>query len=366
EFVAGFEREHVWSLLHQLQAANDTESRALFAEAILRLGWPGEGQPAELADGLRMIVAERHLDRGDARAAADAVRDVHGIGSVLRLVTDRKFDPLVGDADRVARVRAAIETQDRLTAGALAAAPEDVDALVERATYLRSVGRDRDVLDLLLPLMADPALVVARGQRGFWLVNEAAFALIATGAEDEGIELIRPLASMSLEERPELINTSINFTSLLLKTGRNEEALREVARLAEAGADVVSDYGKMILWGNAACAAARLGRRGESDAWMRRMEAKVDENRPAMIATHLCRGEADAAERILIGALESDDWRDQAILWMQDWQPRTDAPASLRAEAQFAELRARPAVQAAFARVGHRLRLPLPSTLYGF
>ena len=365
DFVAMLEPEHVSGQIYELRGPDRKDLRVRLAQALLRLGWPGEGKPALQADGLRILVLERHLERSDRAAAARLAAEIRGVGGVLTLVTDRRFDA-VNQGDRVARVRAAIAEEDRSTAAALAAAPEDTDAVVHRAAFLRSVGRDREVLQLLLPLMGDPSLVVARHPRGFWLVNEAAFSLIATGALDEAIELMRPLAAMDLARQPDLISTSINFTLMLLQLGRNEEALRESTRLAAAGAEIANDYGNMFVWGNAACAATALGRRAESDQWLLLMEPKAAENPTAMIQARLCRGEMEGAERVLISALESELWREQAILWLQDWDPSTSPPAWQRLRAQFDQLGARPAVQAALARVGHRLRLPLTARTYGF
>jgi tetratricopeptide (TPR) repeat protein len=364
EFVALYERERVFWLLRRLES--DRAAKARLAAALLRLGWPGPNEPSQTADPLRMIVLERHLERGEQSDAARLAVEISSVGEVLRLVTQRRFDPVISEADRLARVRAAIEAEDRATAAALAAAPEDVDAGVNRAAFLRSIGRDQAVLDLLLPRMADPSLVVARGERGLWLVNEAAYSLITTGAADEAIELMRPVAAMDLRTNPGLVNTSINFIHMLLKSGRNEEALRQAERVDAAPDGYVSDYGKMIVWGNAACAAAALGRGAESDRWVARMEAKVDENRSSMLQARLCRSETEAAERVLIGALESERWRGEAVLWMQDWASRPETAASQRLADRFAELRARPSVEAAFARIGRRLQLPLPSTVYGF
>jgi hypothetical protein len=358
--------ERVGYMLHEINRAGDAASRTRLAEALLRAGYPGPGGSALMADPLRMILIERHVEGGDVAAARRLLPDVRGLSSILTLASDRRFDPLIGEADRTASVRAAIESEDRDSASRLAEAPEDIDRLVDRAAFLRSVGRDRAVLDLLLPLMADPTIVVARGDKGLWLVNEAAHSLISTGAADEGIELMRPLATMSLRERPDLINTSINFISVLYRTGRSEEALREAERLAVAGAGFANDYGEMIIWAGGACAAASLGRRAESDNWLRRMEPKIDENPPAMLMALLCRGEMDRAERVLVSALESDTWREHAILWFHDYDPRPRPAVSQRQHERFMELRARPAAQAAFQRIGHRLRLPMADTVYGY
>ncbi|HEY0012988.1 MAG TPA: hypothetical protein VGB79_09070 [Allosphingosinicella sp.] len=359
--------ESVGSMLRDMRAAGDTASPARLAETLLRAGYPGPDRSALEADGLRMILLRRDVEGGDGVAARRLLPEVRSLSSSLSLATDRRFDALLaGDDDRIARVRAGIEAEDRETASRLAGAPEDTDRLVERAAFLRSIGRDRAVLDLLLPLMGDPAIVVARGDKGLWLVNEAAHALVSTDAAGEGIELMRPLATMDLSQRPDLINTSINFVSLLYRTGRTEEALREAERLAVAGAEFATDYGEMIIWSVGACAAADLGRRGESDGWLRRMELKIDENPPAMIMALLCRGETQRAETVLIAALGNENWRESAILWFHDYDPRPRPAVSQRQHERFLQLRERPAVQAAFQRIGHRLRLPMADTVYGY
>lgn len=358
--------ERVAWQLRELRIANDGASRARLAEALLRIGYPGAGQRPAEADGMRMILVRHRLQQSDAPGASAAAADIRSLTPVLSLATDRRYDAVMGDADRLGRVRAAIEAEDRETSARLAEAPDDTDRLVQRAAFLRSIGRDADVLTLLMPLMADPRLVVARGDKGLWLVNEAAYSLIATGVPDEGVELMRPLATMNLQARPDLINTSINFTSILYRTGRTEEALREAERLGAAADGIASDYGKMIIWSTAACSAASLGRRQVSDGWMARMEPKESENRAAMVETRLCRGETDAAERALIAALEDEDWRDMAILWFQDWAPRQRSAVSQAQYERFVQLSRRPAVQAAFARFGHRLSLPMTDAVYGF
>src|SRR5215217_4844297 len=335
-FHTALRSEYVYSMLFAVR--EDQDARARLAAQFLRLGWPGESEPATHADELRMIVLERQVARGESSGAAELAAQVRGLGSVLRLVTGLRFDPFTGEGDRLARVRAAIDAEDRATAAALAAAPEDTARLVERASFLRSVGRERDVLTLLMPLMADPALVVARGERGLWLVNEAAYSLVATGEVREGIELMRPLSTMDLAARPELVNTSINFVSMLYETGHAEEVLPAAEALSAA-------------------LSADLGRRPASDAWLQRMIPKTEEHPGAVIDALLCRGESAAAERVLIDALASERWRDQAVLWMQDFAPAAETPVTRRMHERFAALRARPAVEAAFARAGRRLRL---------
>ncbi|HEX8364211.1 MAG TPA: hypothetical protein VF603_02890 [Allosphingosinicella sp.] len=364
--IADLTTDRVGWDLRELDTSGGDAASAQYAGSLLRIGWPGpDGSPFD-ADPLRLIVIDRHLERGDVAAAGTVASDVRGLEVVLRLVTARRYDAVHPQVDRIARVRAAIAEEDRVSAARLAAAPEDVERLVDRVVFLRAVGRDRDVLALLMPMMAEVRLVVDRHEQGLWLINEAAYSLIATGEIREGLELIRPLAEMDLDANRRLVSPIINYVSLLAGLGRSEDALREAERIGDT--PHASDYGKMWVWSAAACSATQLGRRAEAARWIARMETKAESNRAAMLQMQLCRGDLAAAERVLLAALADEDDRDQAILWLQDYE---SLPVELPATSQllherFDRLRARPAVQAAFQALGHSLRLPFPGTRYGF
>jgi hypothetical protein len=358
--------ERVSWLMRAVFEGGDSRSRARIAEVLLAAGWPGESAPLSAADSLRLLLIDRALERGETAAARGLAAEVQGLGTALRLATDRRYDPLMGTADRMASVRSAIDREDRLTAARLAAAPEDIEALVDRATFLRSIGRDPAVLDLLLPLMSDVRIVAGRHSRGLWLVNEAAYSLIATGAAGEAVELMRPLFELDVDANPELVNTSINFVGILWQAGRSEEALERANSFMAASARHASDYGKMWIFANAVCAATELRRTADSAAWLERAAPIADSNRSAMLQALLCRGDMDAAERVLLGALGDEENRGSAILWLQDYQPVAHADAAQRLREAFLRLRARPAIEAELARLGHRLRLPIPAVLHGW
>lgn len=358
--------EQVALLLRDMRAGGELATRAQIAEALLTARWPGDSEPSSHSDWLRMILVERDLSRGDTAAARRRAAEVQGLGNVLSLMTQRRYDAVLGDADRGAAVRAAIAEEDRSTSARLAAAPEDTERLIERSTFLRSIGRDREVLDLLLPLMGEVRLVAGRHRRGLWLVNEAAFSLIATGAAGEAAELMRPLFTMDMDANPELVNTSINFVGILWQAGRSEEALERADAFMARNARHASDYGEMWIIANAVCAATDLRRTVEAEAWLARATAIADSNRSAMLQALLCRNDLAAAERVLLAALDDESSRGRAILWLQDYEPPAHAGAAQRLREAFMNLRARPAVEAAFARVGHRLRLPMPAVLYGW
>jgi hypothetical protein len=354
------------SLMQAMRVAGERGLRMQIAEALLAAGWPGGAEAPDQADWLHMILIDGALQRGDVAAARRHADAVQGIASTLGLVTDRRYDRLHESTDRDAAVRAAITRADRWTAERLTAAPEDVGRLVDRASFLRSVGRNTDVLDLLLPLMGDVRLVAQRHTRGLWLVNEAAFALIATGAAGEAAELMRPLFTMDVADNPELVNTSINFVGVLWQAGRSEEALQRADTFMAEHSRFASDYGKMWIAANAVCAATALRRRADADAWLARTASIGESNPSAMLQALLCRGDLGRAERVLLAALDDEAMRSSAIVWLQDFEPQPQARPAEQLREAFRRLRARPAVAAVLARSGHRLRLPMPAAIYGW
>jgi hypothetical protein len=86
----------------------------------------------------------------------------------------------------------------------------------------------------------------------------------------------------------------------------------------------------------------------------------------AMLQALLCRNDLDRAERVLLAALGDEATRSSVIVWLQDFEPQAQAAAAERLREAFKRLRARPAVEAALARSGHRLRLPVPATVHGW
>lgn len=354
------------SLMRDMRADGDRATPARIAEVLLGTNWPGGTLEPSSSDWLRELVIERALERGDIDAARRSATQVAGLGTVLRLVTDRRFDRLHEGADRNAAVRAAIDREDRSTAERLAAAPEETGRLVDRVGFLRSIGRNREVLDLTLPLMSEVRIVAGRHERAPWLVNEAAFALIATGAAGEAAELMRPLFAMDIEANSELVNTSINFVSILWQAGQSEEALQRADTFMAENADHASDYGEMWVAANAVCAATDLRRTAVAESWLARAAPIAESNPSAMLQALLCREDFAAAERVLLAALDNEDHRSSAILWLQDYEPQPQAARTDRLRQAFRTLRERPAVAAVFARLGHRLRLPMPAVSYGW
>jgi len=210
---------------------------------------------------------------------------------------------------------------------------------------------------LLEPWTRDFGRVEEGGEKVFWLVNEAAFALNTLGRSDEAVALMEKLIALDIGKHPYLINMAINHGDLLIAAGRHADAARYSEALFATGKAGASPYGQMWMWANAACSHAHAGWPDQAAPWVDRLNAGSDDNPSAHLEALLCLGDLDSAEPLMLKRLDSDD-ADELLVDLQDYTlgGRGIDPSLA---ARMASLRARPAVAAAIARRGRLLKLPL-------
>ena len=359
-----FERDATMMVFRQLRARGDEATRGRLAAALFRIGWPGQGERGSI-DFLRSVLIGDHLRRDEIAAAADYAAGLVAPDLVAELIVQRRYDPLFPDgADRLARLEAALALDDRNTSADLADNPGNMRRVLDRAQHLRTLGRDAEALELLGPHIGDVAATVRADETGLWLVNEAAYTLLALGRGDEGADLMGRLAALSIDEQPELISTSINHGAVLWRVGRYEEALARTQALERDFARYASEYGKMWMRANIVCSLAALGRAGEAEPVLEAMRAAADENEASLSRAYLCLDDLDAAEELMIRRLAAADPR-QAVMALQDYTVVNEASVPDPVFDRLMTLRERPAVRDALERVGRVLPLPVARTYWG-
>jgi tetratricopeptide (TPR) repeat protein len=358
-----FEEDMVWSVVRQLRASGNMGPAAEMAEALLRIGWPGEDEAGQ-RDAMRMIALKERVDRGDRAAAAAMARDLVSVRSLLQLLLLRRYEELTGSGDPVARIEAAQAREDAVTAARLAAGPGGREALLRRVQFLRSADRHEEALALLAPHIVDPQALAAESEDGMWLANEAAYILLHAGRAAETVTLMREALATDLDERPYLVSASINLAAILYEAGRPEEALAHAKMLADAPPRYASLFGRMWIWSAAACALGGLDRAHEAGEWLELLAEHSEENGAAHLRALLCLGDEDGAEAVLLRRLEGRE-ADDLIVRLQDYSGGGGmGPADVVHE-RLMRVRARPAVSAAISRIGRVMRLPLSRTYYG-
>ena len=358
------DKQLVWMVMREFGGEAGRPNRARFAEALFRIGWPGLDDP-ESSDSLRITMLDERLARSDAAGAADLAAGIVTPRNVLSLILMRRYDSVIGSQDRVALLQRTIAAHDRRTAEALESAPADLWKVLERAQFLRGQAREREAYDLLEPFTRDVPATVASGEAGMWVINEAAYALLALGRNDEAVAMTGALAALPIEGNSALIGPSINHSVVLWSAGRNEEAFAHAVRLDRDLAQHANAFGRMWMLASAVCALESLGRTSETEPWMRRLRDGRDDNPAALTRAYLCLNDLDAAEALLVRRLGGDD-PETLVQALQDHQLGGELPESRSPVFQrLIALRDRPAVRAALDRVGHLLTLPLSRTYWG-
>jgi tetratricopeptide (TPR) repeat protein len=359
-----FEIETIGQLLQRFHQAHQEEKRVRLAQALFRIGWNGGGD-TEMSDFIRSILVEDRLRQHDAGAAADYAAGITTPAQMLPMIVQTRFDPVLpAGRDRLDLLRESLAQRDRATAEALAAAPQDVRAALDRIQYLRGLGRDADALALAMPFTRDVRATVAAGREGMWVINEAAYTLATLGRGDEAVALMRRLLALPIADNAALIGPFINQAEVLNGVGRYGEALEHARMLERDDARYANDYGKMWISSATVCALAGLNRTAEAAPVLERMRAQSEVNPAALTRAYLCAGDEDAAAALLVHRLESDD-SESAVLALQDYALDHETGQDARLLERLTAIRARPAVRDALGRVGHMLTLPLARTYWG-
>jgi hypothetical protein len=354
------DRPTVVAIFGQLQ--DDKPARLRLAEALFRIGWPGNDDVA--ADDLRMILMEDRLDNNDRAGAAGLAATLATPVNLGPLMVVKRYDGLLPEGiDRFALLTRAIEQRDRETAAALAAAPSDPRRMVGRAEYLRSVGRNAEALAAVAPVTGDIA-AVADHEEVMWAVNEAVFALAALDRNDEAARMMERIAALPLDANGHLVNARINHLIILSSIGRHAEVLDRAARLEAEQGFSASDYGKALITMARVCALASLSRAREAAPLLERLRGWSERYASILSHAYMCLGDLDSAAALLVRRLGRDD-PSSAILALQDYRLDTGDSESGRLRARFVALRERPEVRAALDRVGRVLSLPLTSSMWG-
>jgi hypothetical protein len=364
-FLKALEPEAVWEMARAFHKAKDEGGRHRMAEALLGLGWTGPDGDAD-QDELRLMAAAGRIEKGDVAGAQRAAAGLVASQTLAGLLVQKRFDPAFeAGADRTALLRRAVEAEDARRAASLRAMPADLKRLRERSRFLRATGKPDEAAALILPAVRDMTAIAKAGADGFWTVNEAADALIDQGKAADAVALMDRLLQLPMDKHRDLINMAINRIELLNEAGRHREAAAEAGKLLEAGGRYASPFGKMWMWSGAACGLAAAGDAAAAAPWLARLEEASAQNPAAHMRGLLCLDRLDAAEALTIRRLAEPDPSD-VLMALQDYQPRANASAYAKAlEERLAKVRARPAVQAAIAKVGRVIPLPVTRSYWG-
>jgi hypothetical protein len=353
----------VYSLNSILKERGMDAERVRLAEAVIAMGWQ-RADPSKL-DYFRLFLLDRRLAEGRRDEAARFAREISSPFAFLPLLVRKRYDGLIEQGGELLQRK--LEEEDRGTESLVRAAPTDVEAVLDRASYLRTVGRNADALALLQPWLANVSDTARRGENASWIINQGADTLIALGRSDEAHQLMRSLIALDGDDHRgvDLIGPSINHSGMLWQTGRAADSLAHLERLGPLAERYANEYGKLWIASHTVCANVGLDRREAAEAKLGQLRRGAASNGAALNQALLCLNDLDASERLMVERLSSDEPND-ALLALQDYS--IQSPAGEITDILRARLRAvrdRPAVRAAIERIGRIVTLPIDRAYHG-
>lgn len=246
-------------------------------------------------------------------------------------------------------------------------APHDYTKLADHVWALRLAGKHEDASYFVNLFIDNWARIEAVGEKAFWFVNEAAYALSDAGNIDEAMSLMTRLLDFGIEENSPLISMAINRAGMLMHWGEFELALQATVELEALQDEYASDYGRMWIYDVKACSLQQLGRTDEAKAVLRDQILPIaDANRAAYTKILLCLGKLDQAAELFIDGLQDEDSQSELILTFSTYEVPAVTPPFLAEMNRRAEsLRARNDVREAFDKLGRVIEISSSPSYWG-
>jgi len=356
------QEESVTRLIRRVRRMPDADARERQVLLALRVGGWRSNEPFVDQSYRWRTLARLLLEQGDVEQARVIARDVTRAHPRLTMLVDSRYDPLVSESERAQDFQALLERNLEITSALAAEHPDRLEGALSVADMLLDFGRADQAMPLIDAAIARALSPLSEGRFSDqdkwinWAYDHRARALMQLGRRDEAVEALRRGA-----RRPENggvnVSQTINLAELLMRVGRADEALAELAEFDEAE---TSPYGWMNASYVRVCAHAQRGDVAAANALAEQMRARAEDSLRVMRQTELCLGNIEGAARHYVASFERSDDLAGALWDAQEFLPRPQPTAhDLRMGEAFQIMLARPEVQAAINRHGHVLTLPL-------
>jgi len=361
KIVTMLDERWVQAAMQKSQALAPDKRQSVREDICIALADAGWQQKPRTAFGSQMAgcALAAHSLRGEKAQTGAALANEPPVDALLTLAIDRRHQSLWPEIDRIGKdgFRAGLEHDAARAATAAKATPRDYQAVTYQMQTLRALGRFQEALVAGKVLAEDKAQFEVVGGDAFWLANEYARNLQALGRYDEAIAAVDGVIALGLDRYPDLVSMAINRGDMLLSAGRYQAVIDAMAELEARHFGRISAYGKMWVWANRACALRALGRDEEAKVDDAKLSARPDDNWGAATAAAACRDDTDAVAGMLVTRLRDSDSRPAALGLFITFDGReTRTPFDKKMRQTVANARARPEVQAEFAKYGRSIR----------
>ena len=324
--------------------------------ALARIGFGGNSNGDWLAAGAIDIL----LTRGDAAGAGDLLTYIDDPQSIENMLVLKRYSALWPKLEEragphLSKVRAssvASAEEEYLKA------PDDHEKLKVYLNALRHSGRLDDAIALRSKLPATREEMGKADEDLGWSVNEVALALDEAGRAAEADQLFAMLNEAPMEKGGWRVSMIINRLELLVTEGKFDKAVALLDGAEFSAKNDGSDYARQLVRRLKYCTLSSLGRKDEAAKVLPDVLAHAADAPQATVEGLLCAGDLDKAEQLTLQTLNDTkmtparkrDFEEDFVRSLQPVPLTSDDP-SVWAN-KLAILRQRPAVAAAYARLG--------------
>lgn len=344
----------------RLNEERKDETYRSMLESLFDAGWTGnDADPDSLwADLARLLLA-----RDDVRKAKQVASHVHLPLEIVALRADRRFDRITRQDPQAFEITRAIDFTVKAAEAEVRASPGRLRSLMQlQSRLLQSAQFERAISiadDVIAKVAAGDGTKVYKDFDDYyaWILDYRAEALSQLGRWDEALKQ-REKAARRPEHGQMNVNQVINLGSFYNKIGRPQDALDAIA---EIGA--MNPYGRMQL------EMVRLG------ASLQRDDARAVASHLAFMREHrtdaigtwqmalVITDDLQGAASVLLERLKREDWRNEALVDIQDYMELPSTPVLSKRRSQWKALLVRPEVRSAIENVGRIERYKIPSPI---
>lgn len=364
DWVRELDVDQVFELLRN----EDDRAKSRNEDRRVALAMLGFGGRVAVGDYFAKKAVEILVDRGDLSAASELLRYIDEPRDIEDMLVLKRFSGLWPQIEAHAGARLQ-KVRDSAAADALAAfneAPDDRQMLQDLTNAYRRTGRFEDAIALRSKLPQSSEEMSSADEQTGWAVNNIALALHEAGRSEEADRLFALLneAPMPSGKDRWRVSMVINRLELLVADGNYDKANALLERTESIAWSDGSPYARQLVRRLRYCTMSGLGRRAEAQKLLPDLLEHAADAYHATIDGLLCTGDLDAAEKLVLEALRAEENQDFATDFVRSLQPKpltSDDPSVW--QGRWAELRQRPAIAAAFARLGRDMpeRLVVPS-----
>jgi hypothetical protein len=324
--------------------------------ALARIGFGGSANGDWLAaQAINILVV-----RGDLAEAGDLLTYIDNPQTIENMLVQKRYSALWPKIEEhagahLSKVRAssvASAEQEYLKA------PDDHEKLKLYLNALRNSGRFDDTIALRSRLPATREAMAKSDEDLGWSVNEVAFALHEAGRAEEGDQLFAMLNEAPMDKAGWRVSMIINRLELLVADGKFDKAAALLGVTELSAKNDGSDYARQLVRRLKYCTWSSLGRKDEAAMVLPDVLSHATDASQPTIEGLLCAGEVDKAEQLTLNTLsdskatpaKKQSFEEDFVRALQPVPLTSDDP-SVWAN-KLALLRQRPAIAAAYARLG--------------